>query len=118
MSRADRLPKVCTVCARVVPPHQGWQCAEHRKVNKWSGRGPKRPDPGYSTAKWQRTRARILARDPYCTLQYTGCTGRSTQVDHVIPISEGGEMFPPDTGLRGACGHCNLAESNKRRKTR
>jgi 5-methylcytosine-specific restriction endonuclease McrA len=34
------------------------------------------------------------------------CTVRATQVDHIVPISEGGAMYDP-ANLRAACAPCN-----------
>lgn len=53
-------------------------------------------------AGWTTTRARILHRDPVCRLNYGGCTGPSTDVDHII--RGGGET---DSNYQGACAHCH-----------
>jgi 5-methylcytosine-specific restriction protein A len=61
--------------------------------------------PGSS--RLQRTqRAEILARDPVCYLRYAGCTGTSTEEDHVIPLSRGGDRWSY-SNRRGACHHCH-----------
>lgn len=33
-------------------------------------------------------RDQVVREEPVCWLQYTGCTGRSTTADHVIPFEE------------------------------
>jgi 5-methylcytosine-specific restriction endonuclease McrA len=55
---------------------------------------------------WDRIRLAVLERDGYrCTLNYSGCQGRATHVDHVLPRRFGGgdEL----ANLRAACRLCN-----------
>lgn len=54
-------------------------------------------------------RAAILARDPQCRLALAGCTGTSTEADHVLPRFLGGE----DTmrNGRGVCSHCHAIQT-------
>lgn len=55
-------------------------------------------------------RQRILARYPECWLKIPGrCTGKSTQVDHVIDAEDGGS--DEDHNLRGACQPCHEYKS-------
>jgi 5-methylcytosine-specific restriction enzyme A len=51
-------------------------------------------------------RPHILARDPICKLRYHGCTGKSTQVDH---IRRGDDHSY--TNLQGVCAHCHAIKS-------
>lgn len=53
---------------------------------------------------WAGARARILKRDPLCTV-----CGRapSVEVDHALPRSMGGDHS--DANLRGVCRACHLA---------
>ena len=63
----------------------------------------------YNTAKWQRYRKQKLQAHPLCEvcLQH-GQIEVATVVDHRIPISAGGEPFPPLEGLASLCeGHHN-----------
>lgn len=58
----------------------------------------------------ERQRKRILARWPQCGLAIPGrCTGKSTQVDHVIDAEDGGS--DDDENLRGACEPCHTYKS-------
>jgi len=61
----------------------------------------------YSTQRWQRLRRAKLAQQPICQ----DCAPRlvipATDVDHVVPISEGGEPFPPLDGLAAYCHSCH-----------
>lgn len=57
-------------------------------------------------------RLAIFARDGNrCAIGMEGCTVTPTDLDHIIPLSLGGEPFDP-TNLRAACSHCNSARSN------
>ena len=55
---------------------------------------------------WQRLRVMILHRDPTCKIAKL-CEGRapSTEVDHIIPRSRGGDDSPEN--LQGACQPCH-----------
>ncbi len=49
----------------------------------------------------------MLARDQYvCRLEYPGCQGRATHVDHVLPLRFGGTNDLAN--LRASCASCNL----------
>jgi len=62
--------------------------------------------------QWEATRQRILRRDHYqCTLKYSGCTGRATQVDHLLAKANGGE--DTDSNLASSCASCNNYKSSK-----
>jgi 5-methylcytosine-specific restriction protein A len=64
-------------------------------------------DPQYR-GPWKQIRLAILVRDGYaCQINRPGCTGRATQVDHIVPINEGGAWWDR-TNLRAACAHCNI----------
>ena len=58
---------------------------------------------------WRRIQAQVLARDPWCTIQGPRCTGRSTTVDHIIPLSVAPHLAEVLSNLRGACLPCNSA---------
>jgi 5-methylcytosine-specific restriction endonuclease McrA len=64
----------------------------------WSGRRVVPTD-------WKKRRAAVLTRDPLCRLNLMVCTGRSTQVDHIINVAEGGTHEL--TNLRGVCKPCH-----------
>lgn len=58
----------------------------------------------YSTARWKRLRARKLAINPLCeACERRGQVTAATDVDHIVPISQGGEPFPGMDGLRSLC---------------
>ena len=64
-----------------------------------------------STRQSRRERAQVLATWPTCYLAYPGCTGISTEDDHVIPLSQGGTLAL--TNRRGACHHCHRIKSQR-----
>ena len=58
----------------------------------------------------QSTRIEVLERDVVCQLQYHGCLGQATEIDHVMSVAEIGNDHPylddPDN-LRGVCRVCH-----------
>lgn len=62
---------------------------------------------GRSGRPWRTLRLEILARDPWCQIRGPKCTGKSTTVDHVIPLSQRPDLAHDPANLRGACGPCN-----------
>lgn len=64
---------------------------------------------------WQRTRARIFARDGYaCRIRAEGCTGAAEVVDHVLNRARGGS--DDDSNLVSACRACN--DTKRRQEAR
>ena len=77
----------------------------HRQAANQPHRGGLDYQRGYGAA-WRKTRARVLARDPYCKIcERVGCKMVSTDADHIVPRSEGGadEM----SNLQGVCHSCH-----------
>ncbi len=62
---------------------------------------------GRSGRPWRRIRQQVLARDPYCRIGGPRCTGISSTVDHVRPLSTHPELAHDLDNLRGACPGCN-----------
>jgi 5-methylcytosine-specific restriction endonuclease McrA len=63
-------------------------------------------NPRWSRA-WEKRRRIVLERDGgRCMLEYPGCEGMASHVDHVVPRKYGGtdEL----ANLRAACRRCNL----------
>ena len=74
------------------------------------GQGPRRE---LKTQAWRRTREIVLQRDGYeCQMRGPRCTGRATQVDHIIPKVHGGDESLDN--LRAACQQCNAAAGGRR----
>jgi 5-methylcytosine-specific restriction endonuclease McrA len=65
-------------------------------------------------SRWQAIRPGILNRDNHtCQIAGPGCTTQATDVDHIIPLNEGGQRLDP-TNLRAACTHCNSSRGRTR----
>ena len=68
------------------------------------------------TGPWQRIRKQILERDNHtCQINAPGCTTHATQVDHITPVSQGGQWWEP-TNLRAACAKCNASRPENHQK--
>ncbi|MGW5720794.1 HNH endonuclease [Amycolatopsis sp. NPDC003865] len=63
-----------------------------------------------STRRWRRLRAAQLASQPLC--QRAGCRHLATEVDHVQPLSEGGERYDP-SNLQSLCRDCHQAKTQQ-----
>lgn len=62
---------------------------------------------------YPRVRKQVLERDGrVCQIRSPNCTVRATQVDHIVPLAEGGPQFDP-ANLRAACQSCNNARNRK-----
>lgn len=65
----------------------------------------------YNTATWKRLRRLKLNANPLCE----GCAPHrhtiASHVDHVRPISDGGDPFPALDGLRSLCPPCHSAKT-------
>jgi 5-methylcytosine-specific restriction endonuclease McrA len=71
--------------------------------------------PAYRGA-WPKVRLLILARDNHtCRIRAMGCTLRATEVDHIIPVAQGGARLDP-RNLRAACTHCNASRGGSTRR--
>ncbi|MCD9196063.1 HNH endonuclease [Streptomyces albireticuli] len=68
-----------------------------------------------STRKWRTRRAQQLADEPHCRR----CGTKATQVDHIVPLSEGGSQWD-QANLQSLCADCHELKSaeDRRRRTR
>lgn len=65
-------------------------------------------------AQWRAIRLTILERDNWtCQIRGPRCKTRANQVDHIIPLTEGGTRLDP-INLRAACTPCNAGRQNTR----
>lgn len=63
-------------------------------------------------AAWDRLRRRILKRDNReCQLGGPNCLETASQVDHVVPISQGGT--DDEDNLASACRQCHMEKSSR-----
>ena len=66
---------------------------------------------------WRKVRAQVLERDGHrCQIKAPGCLGIANEVDHIQPVSMGGEWYDEEN-LRASCQPCNLARNRKAKST-
>ena len=72
--------------------------------------------PQYS-GPWKRIRLEVLQRDDNrCQIRAHGCTQVAEVVDHILPVSMGGDWYDKEN-LRAACSRCNNARNVKHKTT-
>ncbi len=88
------------------------KCEEHTRKRKQEGerkrnQARKKSKAVYATARWSRLRIQVLMDQPYC-VGYEGvqCYQPSAEVDHIVPIEDGGEPYDRDN-LQGLCKACH-----------
>lgn len=61
-----------------------------------------------SASKWRKARSQALARSGgVCEIRTASvCTGVATEVDHIVPLSQGGHPLDLEN-LRASCRQCN-----------
>jgi 5-methylcytosine-specific restriction protein A len=73
--------------------------------------------PVYNGA-WASVRRMVLARDRWlCQMRGAGCTGHATEVDHIVPVAQGGSWYDL-RNLRAACATCNRSAGAMARQGR
>ena len=89
--------KRCIVCPNKFEG-PGSRCPEHSRSN-WDRYKPAHREV-YRTSQGRNLRARVLGEDPTCAVE--GCQERSTSVDHIVPLADGGDPFAR-SNVRGLC---------------
>ena len=74
-------PRICARCGAVVPARTACPC---RPAFEGS------TNPG-STNRWRKLRAAKLRATPIC--EHAECRLLATEVDHLVPLSAGGDRF-------------------------
>lgn len=98
-------PRVCTSvgCQKLVSDGSG-RCEKHPRP-AWSKR-PDAPKRTLTGRPLQRERKRIFQQQPLCVLcRKVGHIRAATELDHIIPLSQGGTDEPAN--LQGLCGDCH-----------
>ena len=96
----------CIRCPQPAVPGSS-RCRDHTTSN-WHR--SKRPYTEiYRSPAWTTMRARVLREEPMCCVE--GCQARSTSVDHIVGLAEGGLPYER-SNLRGMC-----HEHHKRRSS-
>src|SRR5690606_22564377 len=91
----------CAADGCPIPVERGY-CADHAPKRDAARRSPSSYVTG--TARWRRVKARVLRRDRHLCFY---CGGHATTVDHVRPVSRGGDPFD-ERNLVASCVPCNL----------
>jgi 5-methylcytosine-specific restriction protein A len=93
------------------------------KITRWQPNRPKRistrEQRHYLTPEWRARRARILIRDAnVCTVCGLVVSGAEANVDHIIPLDDGGG--DNDANLQTLCRSCHSRKTiaEQRRKGR
>jgi hypothetical protein len=74
----------------------------------------RRVHPAYR-GPWRRVRQSTLERDQHrCQINGPGCTGVATEVDHIVPVTQGGAWYE-GANLRAACRTCNRRRIDRTR---
>jgi 5-methylcytosine-specific restriction enzyme A len=80
------------------------KCEAHKRKPWSTGQRPQRTRGD----KWMKKRRRILRRDPVCRV----CKREpSVEVDHIVPLSEGGT--DKDSNLAGVCANCHRVKTQE-----
>lgn len=101
------------MATRVPKPCASWPCAgEAQPGSRYCVDCGTPTTTVHHSPRWRRLRARILQRDPTCRRIRDGrpCGAPSTEVDHVTPVSEGGDPWA-EGNLMGVCEPCHKAKS-------
>jgi 5-methylcytosine-specific restriction enzyme A len=66
----------------------------------------------YRTTRWKALRAKKLAASPYCEpCCARGFNTQANTVDHIERIKDGGDPFPPLSGLMSMCESCHNSKT-------
>src|SRR4051812_45581642 len=111
-----RVNKVCTTPGCPNAGAYRGKCSEHATARE-AVRNERRADSRrvYLSVRWKRLRRIVLLEQPHCAWAEQVCWLPSVEVDHVIPIEDGGD--PWDRGnLQGLChGHHAVKSSRESR---
>lgn len=91
------------------------RCPPHHGARSESGRSEYHRGNGYfySSAAWRRFRIWFLRRHPLCADQ--SCKAPATQVDHIIPIANGGPKFEAEN-CQPLCHACHSRKTWKEQR--
>lgn len=60
-----------------------------------------------NTEAWARLSRQVRHEEPECWLKLPGCRGKSTTMDHVLPMQTHPHLALVRSNVRGACKWCN-----------
>lgn len=78
------------------PPPSKSSRSEYHRSTRWF----------YSSARWRKFRLWFLRRNPICVGYPPPCSEPASQVDHIVPIHDGGGDLDPDN-CQPLCQHCH-----------
>lgn len=86
------------------------RCADHKREPWASNKGRSRHERGYGN-DWEKQRKAALERDTFLCQQCIrlGIVRRATQVDHIIPKSQGGSNSSGN--LESICDSCHTSKT-------
>lgn len=121
--RRPGVPCKAPMCPEVIPAGSGGYCERHKaQAPRYSQtRGQRRPgaeeqDDFHNSKRWRRFREWHLAQNPLCIeCEKAGRVEAATIVDHIVPISEGGEEMSSDNA-QSLCKSCHSKKTNAERK--
>lgn len=94
-------------CIDCGAPSAGTRCADHEaeaRTRRERDRPPRTDEQGRRPWRWRTLSARLRRMVGEC--ERCGSTA-GLSVDHLVPTSMGGEVFPPWSGLRVLCRPCH-----------
>ena len=110
MTRAPRRYCSNPDCDRLLG--RGETCPDHPPRPR---KRPRTKARGYG-GDWQRLRKRVLAAEPWCRpCALQGVLTPATEVDHIVPISQGGARLDPGN-LQAICTQCHAEKTRADQK--
>lgn len=110
----DRIRRACSVwpCAELATVKG--KCPAHaREADADRNERRARSLAVYRSARWRRTRRRVLRDEPWC--RWPGCQAAATDVDHIVRIEDGGDPWDDDN-LQPLC-HRHHSRKTRREGT-
>lgn len=92
MPSATKQPCSHPLCSVLVEGGTGGKCGKHRPQNGWQARPSSSDHLRPSSGRWAKLKAAVMQRDMYLcqSCQRNGIDKQGSEVDHVVPLSEGG----------------------------
>lgn len=85
------------------------RCPQHAKaLDKSLKSKPASQRHIYTTKRWKTMRRQVLSEQRWCAT--LGCPNLATQVDHIVPVAQGGASFDR-SNLQGLCPRCHARKT-------
>jgi 5-methylcytosine-specific restriction protein A len=102
-------------CPEFAAPKGRGRCLDHYRERERERNQRRRADPDrgrrvklYHSKRWLVLRRRVLFEQSVCAKD--GCMRLATDVDHIVPMSQGGAEYER-SNLQGLCGHHHALKS-------